>query len=250
LDKQEREREFHNRTFADDSRRSVGGVYSIVRYARRRFEDGVLASCAGKDVLEYGCGQGTYSFALAARGARVTGIDISDVAIEQAQARASREQLPITYARMDCENLTFPSASFDLVCGVAILHHLDLDKAFSNLARVMRPGARAVFMEPLGHNPAINLFRRMTPALRTEDEHPLLMRDLRLADRYFGGVRVDYFNLMTLLAVPLRNTRALNPALAVLNAADRALFAIPPVRRMAWQAVLELSLPRARPVVA
>jgi len=42
----------------------------------------------------------------------------------------------------------------------------------------------AIFIDPLGHNPAINMFRRSTPDLRTEDEHPLLLEDFRLAGRY------------------------------------------------------------------
>lgn len=243
MKRQEREREFHNRTFAEHSRHAVGKAYSIVKYSRRTFDEAVLRGCEGKDVLECGCGQGTCSFELATRGATVTGIDISDVAIEQASARAASSNQKITYIRMDCEDLTFAPRSFDLVCGVAILHHLDLDKAFSSLAAVLRPGGRAIFMEPLGHNPAINLFRRLTPRLRTVDEHPLLMSDLRLARRYFSSVRVGYFNCLTLLAVPLRQTPLLNPALAILHAADRALFALPPMRRMAWQVVIELSGP-------
>ena len=80
--------------------------------------------------------------------------------------------------------------SFDLVCGSGILHHLDLPAAMRELARVLRPSGRAVFMEPLGHNPAINAFRNRTPELRTPDEHPLLGKDLKLCRRYFGSVEV------------------------------------------------------------
>jgi SAM-dependent methyltransferase len=182
---------------------------------------------------------------LAAKGALVTAIDISDVAIQQAKEHARREGVDLTCRRMDAERLEFPDNSFDLVCGVAILHHLDLEKACACLARVMAPGGHAVFMEPLGHNPAINLYRRLTPQLRTTDEHPLLMKDLRTAERYFARVENHFFTLQPLLAVPFRRTRIFRRLLKALESADRLLFTVcPPARRLAWQVVIVLGQPR------
>lgn len=37
------------------------------------------------------------------------------------------------------------------------------------------------FSEPLGHNPIINWYRNRTPEMRTEDEHPLLIKDIEFA---------------------------------------------------------------------
>src|SRR5262245_29924198 len=132
--KQERERAFHNDAFANATRQSVTGFYSIVRDSRRSFESHLLPGCSGLSVLEYGCGTGTYSFRLRELDADVTGIDISDVAIARATAEAEQRRLSIRYARMDAEALEFPDNAFDVVCGVAILHHLDLSKAFAGLA--------------------------------------------------------------------------------------------------------------------
>ena len=61
-------------------------------------------------------------------------------------------------------------------------------------------------MEPLAHNPFINLFRKMTPSLRTDDEHPLRMRDLKLFEEYFSKVDVQYFHLAALCLVPLKDS--------------------------------------------
>jgi SAM-dependent methyltransferase len=244
-DKQEKEREFHNKAFAEHTRRSTDAFYSVLLASRLFFEGQLVTHGAGKRVLEYGCGAGTYSFRLAREGATVTGIDISDVAIQQAADRAKRENLEITYERMDAEQLEFPDSTFDLVCGVAILHHLDLDRAYSCLSRVLKPRGRAVFMEPLGHNPAINLYRRLTPHLRTEDEHPLRMQDIRKAEGYFDGVDSRFFTLHALLAVPFRRMGFFKRLVKGLDAADKALFAvIPPARRYAWQVVPVLTLPR------
>jgi hypothetical protein len=113
------------------------------------------------------------------------------------------------------------------------------------MARVLRPGGTAVFLEPLGHNPIINLYRRITPAVRTPDEHPLLMKDLKVAAQYFNKVEAQFFNLTTFLAVPFRKWSVFKPLVGALDLCDRALFTVVPfAKRYAWQMVLKLSEPR------
>jgi SAM-dependent methyltransferase len=246
-DRINRERDFHNRIFADDTRSVASKYYTVMRSSRRCYERVLNRYGHGTEVLEFGCGPGFFAPYLASRGAAVTGIDISETAIAQARARAAREGVTgnLTLRVMNAETLDFPAHSFDLICGVAILHHLDLDRAYGEIARTLKPGGRAVFLEPLGHNPVINLYRRMTPSLRTEDEHPLLSRDLRLADRYFQERHTHFFTLNSLLAVPFRNTAFFNRLLDACDAADRLLFrTLPPARRLAWQVVIEMAQPR------
>lgn len=204
-----------------------------------------LSGTAGKRVLEYGCGPGSQAFFLARQGAEVTGIDISDIAIAQAAERARAEGVAerCRFEVMNAEETTFDDDQFDLVCGTAILHHLDLDSAYAEIARLIKPTGRAVFVEPMGHNPAINAYRRRTPELRTEDEHPLLARDLELIDSYFEEAEVTYFNLLTLLAVPLRGTRGFDPIVAALGAVDQAIFRVPAARKYAWMVLISLSKP-------
>ena len=104
---------------------------------------------------------GSHAHFMATNGAaRVVGIDISDVAIEKARGASRAAGIEnAEYRRMNAEFLEFDDNSFDLICGTAILHHLDLTRAYSELARVLKPGGLAVFMEPLGHNPLINVYR-------------------------------------------------------------------------------------------
>jgi SAM-dependent methyltransferase len=243
--KQQREQQFHDRIFSDGTRRSADKYYSVLHNSRLRFENVLNAHHRGS-VLEYGCGPGSYAFYLGERGATVRGIDISGTAIELATRQAADVGLPnVRFQQMDAERLTFDDASFDLICGVAILHHLDLDKAFTQIARTLKPGGEAVFMEPLGHNPFINLYRKLTPALRTVDEHPLTMSDLSVARRYFHRVDARFFTLNSLFAVPLRNTRFFKGALHLLERTDAMMFDhLPPTRRYAWQVVLTLADPR------
>jgi SAM-dependent methyltransferase len=172
------------------------------------------------------------------------------VAIEQATARGRAEGLDeqLTFRVMDAEQLEFPDASFDIVCGSGILHHLDLARAYAEIARVLAPTGIGVFTEPLGHNPAINAYRNRTPALRTVDEHPLLMDDLKLAERFFGEVDRRFFTLSSLAAIPIRNRPGFERLLGGLDGLDRWLFRIAPVlRRHAWMVAITLCDPRPAP---
>lgn len=198
-------------------------------------------------ILEYGSGIGGFSgLMLAEHGFASVGVDISPASVAAAQAHADAEfpGLGLEYRVMNCEALDLDDDSFDLVCGNGILHHLVLDRAYHEVARVTAPDGCAVFSEPLGHNPLINLYRRRTPEQRTDDEHPLRVDDLRLARRYFGDVEVHYFHLFDLLALPFMGRRAGRPLLRALACADGAAFRlVPPLRRQAWYSVLRLARP-------
>jgi SAM-dependent methyltransferase len=180
------------------------------------------------------------------RGVHVTGVDISPVGVRQAREAAQLRGLSTAqFTVMDAENLDFGPRLFDYVCGSGILQHLDLAPAFSEVSRVLRDDGAAFFLEPLGHNPLINAYRRRTPGLRTPDEHPLVMRDLAQADAHFGRVTLSFFRLCALGAIPLRRTRLFRPSLTALDAMDRAIFAAaPPLRRLAWIVVMECRQPR------
>jgi SAM-dependent methyltransferase len=242
------EREFHNRLFTEGTRAATVKYYTIAGSSHRHYERLLFSRCAGRRVLEYGCGTSTMAMALARRGARLTGIDIADVAIEQAREQARREGLEASFLRMNAEALEFPDQSFDLVCGGGILHHLNVAKAAREIARVVRPEGAAVFIEPLGHNPLINLYRRLTPGLRTPDEHPLTLRDLEMLEEHFGAVEARFFHLTSVGAVLLRRLPGFDLLVKALDAIDRGMFAVLPVtRRYAWMVVLLLRRPRPRP---
>jgi hypothetical protein len=83
--------------------------------------------------------------------------------------------------------------------------------------------------------------------MRTADEHPLLMADLKLAESYFGKVEARFFHLSSLLAVPFRNGRWFSKVLAFLDGIDACIFrACRPAARYAWIVVMVLSEPRKR----
>jgi SAM-dependent methyltransferase len=251
-DRLRRERSFHDERFHDDSARAAAGrFYSLARGAGSAYAAALATAESGWSALEYGAGTGGEGFALASRGVRVTGIDISPVAVGKANEAALANGLTTDrchYVEMDAEHLDFDDRSFDLVFGSGILHHLDLEVALAEVSRVLTHGGSAVFFEPMGHNPAINLYRRLTPAMRTPDEHPLRVEDLRTAGRFFGTVVAEYHVLASFAAIPFRRLRRYPAIVDRLNRIDTAAFRrLPGLGRFAWIVVLHLSQPRAIP---
>jgi SAM-dependent methyltransferase len=240
-----RESQFHDEAFRnDDSRRQESKFYAVVKASWKGYETVLAADCQGRTVLEYGCGPGSYAFFLGQRGGSVTGIDLSQMAIERARKRLLSQAGAPQFCVMDAERLGFKDASFDMICGRAILHHLDLAASLPEITRVLRPGGRAVFLEPLGHNPAINWYRNRTPGARTVDEHPLLMHEIKAIQGCFAESRLVYFHCLSLMTVPFRKLPAYKLLLRFFDVLDQVMFTvIPPTRRLAWTVMLELSRP-------
>ena len=174
--------------------------------------------------------------------AKFCGIDISNRAIDVARETASAQGLrQCEFSVMDAEHTSFPDGAFDVVFGHGILHHLDLGTCFPEIARILRPGGKAIFTEPLGHNPALNLFRKLTPQMRTPDERPLIMGDLRQAGQYFRRVDCNFFGLTTLAAVPFLRTPAGPAVMRMFEHVDRVLLRLPVVKRQAWSVLMTMT---------
>lgn len=246
----ERERAWHDRRFAEAPGRGVAVrsfASALTTEAINRTFARAKALCPGRQVLDYGCSHGQASLRLRAFGATsVHGIDISPVAVAQAREAAALAGVDhMAFDVMNAEVLEFPDQSFDLVFGVAILHHLDIDRACAEIARVLRPDGVALFLEPMGHNPGINLVRRATPGSRTEDEHPLLAPDFAIFDRHFATVDTEFMNLLTLLTAPLIGVPGRDLLRRGLNSVDKVLLRTAPfLGRYAWNALLTMRAPR------
>jgi ubiquinone/menaquinone biosynthesis C-methylase UbiE len=240
------EQAFFDLTYDTGARARLRRFYSITGPSRKAYWDLVLSHSRDRIVLEYGCGTGLEALFLAQHGVKVLGIDISPVAAKIAARRAQAEGgLKPAFYVMDAEAMAFGDNSFDMVCGFGILHHLRLREAFRELTRVMKPEGRAVFLEPLGHNPVFNAFRRMTPHLRTHDEHPLKVTDLELAGEFFHQTQYAYYHLLALASIPLRRVPWFPRLVRTLDGLDRRLFArAPRLRPLAWQVLMVLDGPK------
>lgn len=151
-----------------------------------------LGDVAGKSILDLGCGHGMASVVLARRGARVTGLDLSAGYLSEAAARARVNGVHISWVNGDAQRTPFADASFDGLWAHAIVHHLDIDTAAREMARLLKPGGRAIMCEPWGDNPALRWARRRMAYRdknRTPDEEPLRSSCLPVLRRYFPSMR-------------------------------------------------------------
>jgi SAM-dependent methyltransferase len=236
----QKEKEFHDQLVEGDgkARKKTCKYYSIQDNARDRYKALILQYCRGKKLLEYGCGPGSGIQEWAKNGAIVTGIDISPESIDHAKKESERGGYTAQYHVMNAEKTTFDDSQFDMIVGTSIIHHLELLSCYQELQRLLTKDGRAVFLEPLGHNPLINLYRSLTPTMRTDDEHPLTRRDLKQLHQYFNRVEVNYFALLALLAVPFRRFFFFKPLCRLLQFIDQILFKLPLFKHYAWIAVI------------
>jgi len=145
-------------------------------HRRRERRSALLMQAAGIDtglgrlVLEVGCGTGEYTRTLAAcTGARLVSIDITPPALQWAR-RTVPSNVELSCANV--EMLPFADHVFDAVVGNAVLHHLRLDRAMPELARVLRPGGRLCFAEPNMLNPQVFMERNVPAIGRRLDNSP------------------------------------------------------------------------------
>jgi ubiquinone/menaquinone biosynthesis C-methylase UbiE len=139
-----------------DEKWSISFDERCVAYARDRFAH--VAGTGGWPYtrsLELGCGTGFFTLNLKLAGVLDEGhvTDLSPGMVEVAERNARGLGFEVEGRVADAERLPYDDATFDLVIGHAVLHHIpDLDLAFAEIMRVLRPGGRFVFAgEPTEH---------------------------------------------------------------------------------------------------
>ncbi len=252
-ERKEKERELHDQLrgeLSNDPRYTSNKKFYSISQTNQDFVKRWLAErCPGKRVLDYCCGNGHLAIWLARAGARAYGIDISPVSIENASKQASQQKLSgrAEFLVMDAEATEFVDNYFDLAVISGVLHHLDLGKAYRELARIVKPDGEIICTEALRHNLLIHLYRKLTPHLRSawEVDHILGKDEIELAREYFDKVEVaKFFHLTSIAAVPFRKLRIFDALRRVLEAIDSALLKLPVVKWQAWMAVFVLSHPK------
>lgn len=193
--------------FDEDTSRRVEAIYLTPDVAAHRA--GVLERLApkpGERALDIGCGPGFLAQSLGkAVGASggVDAVDASDSMIAIAQRRC--KDLPqVNIRKADAQSLPFEDASFDLAAVLQVYEFVpDVDRAIAELARVLKPGARAAVMDTDWESAvwASGDDARMRRVLEAWDEHvphPHLVRGLVAKLRTHGLVahRVEVFPLL------------------------------------------------------
>ena len=125
---------------------------------RLNYIDGV-AGLSGKQVLDVGCGGGILAESMAARGANVTGIDMSDKALKVAEIHLLESGNQVNYRKVAVENLANEMpGQFDVVTCMEMLEHVpDPSSIVRACATLVKPGGE-VFFSTLNRNPKAYLF--------------------------------------------------------------------------------------------
>jgi ubiquinone/menaquinone biosynthesis C-methylase UbiE len=237
-DKELFEKHFANIKYYSVARRSEQYQHELMR---RYFKPGAR-------VLDFACGNGENGIFAAKLGCDVRGMDISPEGVSNANLNAQESGVSnrCSFEVMDGENMSYPDNFFDAAVEYGALHHVDLDKALSELARVIKPGGSMICVEALRHNPLIHAYRRRTPHLRTawEVDHILGVESLNVVRKHFETVEVRFFHLAVLAAVPFRKTRLFPIMRRVLERVDDVLLSIPGVGKYGWIMVLVMAGPK------
>ncbi|MCO5995481.1 class I SAM-dependent methyltransferase [Actinoallomurus rhizosphaericola] len=106
-----------------------------------------IGDCAGLRVLDAGCGEGYLTRTLAARGARVVGVDACHGLIDAAEGLPCEGPGSASFTRASVDALPMEDASFDLVvCNHLFSHLHDPSRAIDEFGRVLRSGGRLIIL--------------------------------------------------------------------------------------------------------
>jgi SAM-dependent methyltransferase len=233
----------HARPHLDDADIIIPGDVTFESFARektllRRMPD-FIGPVAGRRVLEYGCGLGELTVLLARSGAHVTTFDLSADSLEVARRRAELNGVAdrIQFVEASGEELPFADGSFEIAVGKAILHHLEPAIAAPELARILQPGGRAAFSEPLGINPLLIAVRKYVPYPGKHErgaDRPLTRADLKAWARPFAEMQLEPIQLLAMVERGL----GFGHRIPALRRADDLLFrafpALGPLARYAF----------------
>ncbi len=233
-------RTFYDHVWQQDD---TGGQENLRRRrfqaACRDFAAQQMGDLNGLRVLEIGPGAGDQTVEMARQGATVYAADFSRVALMRLAARAQAEGLAerIVPLMMNGERLALADASVDRVTAETTLMHVDVEAIARESARTLRPGGRAVFVEPLAGNPLVALYRVFSHYRSTRPRYLTLPTFARMA-RHFAAYEHREFYLLSVGLSSLDPDGALGGLVRATQRLDAALIgAAPWLGRRAWMCV-------------
>jgi ubiquinone/menaquinone biosynthesis C-methylase UbiE len=198
----------------------------------RRYSKSFLGNVAGKRVLDVACGYSMTPVWFAMEGAEVVALDVAPITLEKVSEVAAMHGVKdrvSTYCG-PAEQLPYKDNEFDIIFGGAALHHLVLDLAGQELSRVLKPGGRGSFQDPLSTNKIIEFIRDYINYSEKHPEKgtdkPLSLEDIELFSSFFKSSDWRGFGVTTSSIRAIRPLRAIRKQL---ETTDEILFKLIPM---------------------
>ena len=234
-----REKEFHNKLQSKTKGRFENIFYKSLYNINEDFFSHIEKNAYQSQILDFGCGIGTFvERTIKYNPKKIVGIDISEVSIDKAKKRANELSIDVDYYVENCEKTKFKNNSFDIVYGTGILHHLEFNKCLDEINRILKSGGNLIFIEPLGTNPLINLYRKLTPNSRSKDEHPLVNKDFEYIKNKFVDIKIKYYGFLTLIFSPFYKFPYDSKFFKFLTRLDQILFKLKIFKMLAWSVLI------------
>lgn len=164
-----------------------------------RYIRSILGQLSGRTLLDVGCGLGEASVYFALEGADVTASDISPGMLQAAERLAEANGVKVKTLLTASEELALKVQSrFDIIYVGNAMHHVDIAATLDRLVPLLNNDGIFISWDPLAYNPIINIYRVIATKVRTKDEHPLRVADLRQMRSFFHTSYERYFWLTTL----------------------------------------------------
>ncbi|MDX2228304.1 MAG: class I SAM-dependent methyltransferase [Leptolyngbyaceae cyanobacterium bins.349] len=251
-----KEQEFHDRWAAmiDVDGIRVVDYFEACTAPENRFILKQLGDVRGRFLLDLGCGAGENSVYFAMQGANCVASDYSPGMVEVALKLAEKYSVQVAGKVINAMQIDYPDNTFDIVYASNLLHHIPQPEVtIQEIHRVLKPGGKMCFWDPLKHNPVINVYRRMATAVRTDDETPLDINIVNFVRSRFAQTHYDTFWIATLWIFLsfyliekvnpneerywkkiIVEQERLRPTYRTLEKLDRILKHLPGMKRMAW----------------
>ncbi len=235
-----REKDFHNKLQSQKKGRFENIFYKAIYNINEDFFNYLENNTKGSEILDYGCGVGSFAEKVTKfKPKKIFGIDISEVSINKAKKKAKELETDVHFSVDNCEKTKFPNDSFDIVYGTGILHHLQIEKCLNEIHRILKSNGNLLFIEPLGTNPIINLYRKLTPNSRSKDEHPLVKKDFKFINEKFTDTKIKYYGFLTLVFFPFYKSPKNSKLFKLLTDLDQFLFKFRFFQLFAWSVLIK-----------
>ena len=168
------------------------------------------------EVLEIGGRDGFQAELISKKGYKITSIDINPLSPQFHLVQKG-----------DVTKLNFNEGSFDIIFSSNMIQEIEnIEDAFAEMNRVLKKDGAIIFMEPLGTNPLINIYRKLTPNDRSPDEHPLKSEDIKLINSIFKNVEIKYYGFLTLVFFPFYKSPKNSRLFKIISSIDEMILKI------------------------